>query len=135
MTVQQIEHDGRVLAILVRNDDWGKGLNFISNDEDFLQVGTWWYDQGKLLQPHIHLEAPRQVSYTQEVIYVREGRIRADIFTDGEEKLMSVEVEKGDLLVLLGGGHGYEILEDDTQVIEVKNGPYVGADQDRRRIG
>jgi hypothetical protein len=35
---------------------------------------------------------------------------------------------------LLRGGHGYEILEDGTQVLEVKNGPYLGPDVDRRRL-
>ena len=36
--------------------------------------------------------------------------------------------------MLLRGGHGYEILEDGTQVLEVKNGPYLGPDVDRRRL-
>jgi len=40
----------------------------------------------------------------------------------------------GDVAILLRGGHGYEILEDGTEVLEVKNGPYVGADRDRRRL-
>jgi hypothetical protein len=43
-------------------------------------------------------------------------------------------VDEGDILILLQGGHGYEILEDGTQVLEVKNGPYIGADLDRRRF-
>jgi len=37
-------------------------------------------------------------------------------------------------LILLKGGHGYEILEDGTRVLEVKNGPYPGAEVDRRRL-
>ena len=41
---------------------------------------------------------------------------------------------EGDILILLTGGHGYEILTEGTQVLEVKNGPYVGAEADRRRL-
>jgi hypothetical protein len=37
-------------------------------------------------------------------------------------------------MVLLAGGHGYEILEDNTKILEVKNGPYLGASEDRKRI-
>ena len=47
------------------------------------------------------------------------------------EKLIAKE---GDTLILLRGGHGYKVLEDGTQVLEIKNGPYVGAEKDRRRI-
>ena len=40
----------------------------------------------------------------------------------------------GDILIMLEGGHSYEIMEDNTQVLEIKNGPYVGAELDRRRF-
>jgi len=43
-------------------------------------------------------------------------------------------VKQGDTLILLNSGHGYEILEDGTQVLEIKNGPYLGAERDRRRF-
>jgi hypothetical protein len=65
---------------------------------------------------------------------MKEGRIRADIYTEKEEFLKSVELAKGDTIILLNGWHGYEILEDNSKVLEVKNGPYVGADRDRKRI-
>ena len=38
---------------------------------------------------------------------------------------------KGDLAVFAYGGHGYEILEDDTQIIEAKNGPYIDVKTDK----
>ena len=41
---------------------------------------------------------------------------------------------EGDVVILLRGGHGYDIIEDGTQVLEIKNGPYLGAEVDRRRI-
>ena len=75
-----------------------------------------------------------QVLHTQEVVFIKEGRIRADIYTEKEEFLKSVELGTGDTILLLNGGHGYEILEDNTKILEVKNGPYVGADKDRKRI-
>ena len=62
----------------------------------------------------------------------KKGRIRADIYNTKSEKLKSIQVNEGDIIVLLRGAHGYEVLEDDTQVLN-KNGPYVGADLDRRR--
>jgi hypothetical protein len=65
---------------------------------------------------------------------VRKGKIRAHVFNSKEEKIQDIDVSEGDIIVLLRGGHGYTVLEDGTQVLEVKNGPYVGPDKDRRRI-
>lgn len=134
MNTERIVHADLTLAIVVRDSDWGEGLNFISSDADYQQVGTWGYNRGKKLAPHIHLKAPRVVLHTQEVIFVRSGRVRADIYTPAKKWLKSVELGGGDALILLNGGHGYEILEDNTRVLEVKNGPYVGAERDRERI-
>ena len=50
----KIEHEGQIISIIYRNDDWVKGLNFITPDEMFVQVGSWWYDKGKKLASHIH---------------------------------------------------------------------------------
>ena len=134
MKTEKVTDGELVLAIIIRNADWEDGLNFISSDDDYQQVGTWGYDKGKKLAAHIHLTAPREVSCTQEVVFVKDGRIRADIYTENEELLKSVELEKGDTIILLNGGHGYEILENNTRVLEVKNGPYVGAERDRKRL-
>ncbi len=113
---------------------WKNGLSFFSKDQDFIQVGSWGYDANKKLLAHIHNEVKREVLWTQEVIYVRIGSITAHIFDTKEKKITDVHVAAGDVIILLRGGHGYTINEDGTQVLEVKNGPYVGADLDRRRF-
>ena len=41
---------------------------------------------------------------------------------------------QGDLAVFGFGGHGYEILEDDTQIIESKNGPFISVDKDKKKF-
>jgi hypothetical protein len=134
MTPEKIIDNGLLLAMIVRPGDWGEGLNCISSDEDFLQVVFWGYPKGKQLPAHVHLDSPRQSLKTQEVVFVRQGRLRADIFGADKKLFTSVELCQGDVAVFLNGGHGYEILEDDTKVLEVKNGPYPGPEKDRERI-
>ncbi len=129
-----IEARGEKLAIYLPSSSWEKGLSFYSEDRDFVQVGTWRYDKGTRLQPHIHNELGREALRTQEMIFVRSGRVAAHIFSEEGDFIGKVELSPGDTLILLRGGHGYEILEDDTHVLEVKNGPYLGAEIDRRRI-
>jgi uncharacterized protein YjlB len=113
---------------------WKDGLNFFSPESEFLQVGSWGYDNGKQLLAHTHNEVAREINWTQEVLFIHSGRIRALIYNLEGQLVTALEVAAGDIIILLRGGHGYEILEDNTQVLEIKNGPYVGADADRRRL-
>lgn len=133
--VVEIKEGDLVLARHIPADvAWQDGLNFFSQDNDFIQVGIWGYSAGRELKPHIHNEVKREVLWTQEVLFVRKGKIRANIFDTAENKISEIEVNTGDVIILLRGGHGYEILEEGTQVMEVKNGPYVGPELDRKRL-
>ena len=114
--------------------NWKKGLSFFSSDNEFIQVGAWAYDAGKELAAHRHNHVLREVTHTQEVIFVRKGSILARVYTHDGTLVRELEAAAGDVLVLLNGGHGYKILEDGTEVLEVKNGPYVGAERDRTRF-
>lgn len=135
MSVVEIKEGEIVLARHIpAKAAWNEGLSFFSQDNEYIQVGVWGYATGKELKAHIHNEVTREVLWTQEVIFVRNGKIRANIYDTKENKIAELEVNAGDIIILLRGGHGYDILEDGTQVLEVKNGPYVGPDLDRRRL-
>ncbi len=134
MKIERIVDQDQTLAIVIRGSDWEPGLNFASSDEDYQQIGLWRYDKGTKLSQHIHLTNPRNVSHTQEVVFIKQGRVRANIYTEQRIFLKSIELQRGDLMVMLKGGHGYDILEDNTQVLEVKNGPFMGIEKDRERF-
>ena len=135
MNIEAIKDKDITLVLVVRGqENWDKGLKFVSSDEDYLQVGFWNYDKGQKLKEHIHLICSREVLKTQEIILVKQGNLKVDIYTNEEKFLKSIELKTEDIAIFLSGGHGYEILEDNTKVVEIKNGPYVGADKDRKRI-
>lgn len=125
---------GEVVARHIPDDSWANELGFYSKDGEYIQVGTWNYNSGKMLLQHIHNEVERKVLRTQEVLYIKNGSIRAKIFSLNEQLIEELVIKKGDTLILLNCGHGYQILEDNTQVLEIKNGPYLGANTDRRRF-
>ena len=135
MAVKEVKQGDLILARHIPAEDaWQDGLSFFSPDEDYIQVGTWGYDSGKALLAHTHNEVARNVLWTQETLYVRKGRILVQVYDTNEKIVDEWQAAEGDIVILLRGGHGYQILEDGTQVLEVKNGPYVGADNDRRRL-
>lgn len=134
MGIKEIKYNNEILARHIPSDAWAEGLGFYSNDEEFIQVGSWQYNKGKELLKHIHNPVERSVLRTQEVLYIRKGSIKAQIYSLDETLVDVIIANEGDTLILLNSGHGYEILQDNTQVLEIKNGPYLGADIDRRRF-
>ena len=130
----EIKEGDLVLARHISEADCKEGLNFFSNDDEVIHVGFWGYDSGKKLLAHIHNEVERKVYWTQEVLFIKKGKIKARIYDTKERLVQEFEACTGDIIIALRGAHGYDILENGTQVLEVKNGPYVGAELDRKRI-
>ena len=132
--MREITKDGELLARHILATDMHAGLNFYSDDKEFIQVGAWQYEEGKELLAHVHNVVPRTINRTYEVLYIINGKLLASIYDLDGKFAEDVEVNAGDILILLESGHGYRILEEGTKVLEVKNGPYLGADEDRHRI-
>lgn len=124
----------KLLAIIYRDSDWSPGLNFCTPDELFVQAGCWYYPAGKKLAAHRHKVYERIATKTQEVAYVKRGRMKVLVYNDDKELVGEYELSAGDFAVLPNGGHGYEILEDDTQVLEVKNGPFIDVSTDKETL-
>lgn len=87
---------------------------------------------GKRIAPHVHNLVSRQVLYTQEVLFIKQGRIKVNLYSSQKKFLTSRVLESGDLILLCGGGHSFEMLEE-TSMIEVKQGPYAG-EKDKTRF-
>lgn len=133
-TMEEIKYKKRTICRIFSMNKIDKSLAFYSDNSEFLQVGTWNYDNGVTLQRHIHNILPRQINRTNELIVVMNGRIRLDLYSIEKEFIRSFELKSYDVAILMECGHGYEILEDNTKVLEVKNGPYFGPDLDRERF-
>ena len=129
-----IEKDGVVFVKKITLNNIEEGLNFYSNDEDFIQVGTWNYESGRYLAAHNHNIVERKINRTNEVIIILSGKVKIDIYDENDNKIDEMTAEKNDVLIMMNGGHGYHILKDNTKVIEIKNGPYLGAEKDRRGL-
>lgn len=132
--MQTIKHKERIISIIYRDDDWVEGLNFITPNELFCQAGSWWYQKGKILDRHIHNDYPREATRTQESVYVKAGSMRCTVYTEEREFLTDFILNEGDLAVFAFGGHGFEILEDNTKIIESKNGPFTDVETDKTKF-
>lgn len=98
------------------------------------QLGFMRHPTGHAIVAHVHNPVAREVQYTQEALFIRKGRLRVDFYDENRSYLQSRILGAGDVILLIEGGHGFEVLED-VEMIEVKQGPYVGEHDKTRFAG
>lgn len=134
--VERVVHDGVLLAIVVREGPLPPGITFLTDDAYSQQLALMRHPGGHRIDAHVHCPVAREVAITQEVLIVKSGRLRVDFYADGaaEGYVGSTELGAGDLILLIAGGHGFQVL-DELEMIEIKQGPYVGPADKRRFDG
>jgi mannose-6-phosphate isomerase-like protein (cupin superfamily) len=130
--IEQITDQNQLLALIVSHRFNQPGIHFFTPNELSQQLAYMHHPTGKVIQPHVHNPVIREVTHTQEVLFIKNGKLRVDFYNDQQEYLDSRILEAGDVILLVTGGHGFEVLEE-IEMIEVKQGPYVG-EQDKTRF-
>jgi len=130
--IEKIIHNTNILAIIIRCDYKSNGIEFFTPNEFSQQLAYMSHSAGHIIDPHIHNKVIREVDYTQEVLFIKSGKIKVDFYNNEQKYLESRMLSKGDVILLATGGHGFEII-DDAEFIEVKQGPYAG-DSDKTRF-
>ena len=123
--VEQITARGQPLALVIRAAIDPAATTFITPPELEQQVGFVVYPRGGTVSRHAHRPVARHLARTGEVIVVRSGRCELDVYDDQHALVATRELGPGDIMIMIGGGHGFRMLED-TVLLEVKQGPYVG---------
>jgi hypothetical protein len=130
--IEQITDNQILLEVIVRTAYQKNGIAFFTPGDFSQQLGYMNRPTGYVIDPHVHNLVERKVTLTQEVLFIKSGKVRVDFYNNAREYLESRVLEKGDVILLAAGGHGFEILEQ-AEMIEVKQGPYCG-DEDKVRF-
>ena len=133
MKIKEISFENQLYAFVCSLNDVSKGLEFLSDDSDFIQLGTWNYEKNFSTVPHYHLEHDKPSNLTQEVVLVHKGSVKCRLFTKEGNYVDEVDINEGELIVQIYGVHEY-IMNEDSIVLQIKNGPYYGPEVDRKRI-
>lgn len=129
--VEQIVAAGKTLAVIIRAQVSPTGTTFLTPPDYKQQVGFVVYPRGGTIARHTHVPLERHLVGTSEVIVVRSGRCELDVYDDDHTLVATRALEAGDVMLMVGGGHGFRMLED-TVLLEVKQGPYTGLDEKER---
>jgi cupin fold WbuC family metalloprotein len=122
--IENITHNKKNLALIIKNTYLKKkGVNFFTNNKLSQQVAFMSHKKGYLIQPHIHKKRLKKIYDTCEVLIMLEGSLKVNFYNNNKKYLFSKIIKKNDIIILLTGGHGFEILKN-CKFIEVKQGPY-----------
>lgn len=130
--IEQIQHGSRILAIIIHANYLAPGISFVTPNELSQQLAYMNHPKGKIIEAHVHNPVPREVIYTQEVLFIKKGKLRVDFYDEHQNYFESRILSDGDAILLIQGGHGFEVLEE-IEMIEVKQGPYIG-EEDKTRF-
>jgi len=130
--IENIFNKDELYAIIIRNTYNQPGIHFITSNDLSQQLAYIHHPEGKKIEPHVHNPIVREVKNTQEVLFIKKGKLRVDFFTEERERFESRVLGAGDVILLIQGGHGFEVLEE-IEMFEVKQGPYAG-EQDKTRF-
>lgn len=130
--IETLRIGDQLLAVIVSRDFHEHGIHFFTPNDLSQQLAYMRHPAGKVIDPHVHNPVSRNVQYTQEVLFIKRGRLRVDFYDNDRNYIESRVLHGGDVILLATGGHGFEVLEE-VEMIEVKQGPYAG-DQDKTRF-
>jgi mannose-6-phosphate isomerase-like protein (cupin superfamily) len=130
--IEQVINNDKVLSIIIRSNYHSNGIEFFTPDDYSQQLAYMNREEGYVIPPHLHNSVQRQVHFTQEVLYIKSGKVRVDFYDNNKNYLESKILNSGDVILLAYGGHGFQMIEE-SEIIEIKQGPYVG-DNDKTRF-
>ena len=116
---------GNPSAIVIRQSYSVSGIEFFSPPSFSQQLGLMTRPAGHQVPPHIHNVVERKISITQEVLIIRSGRCRVNLFRSDKSIEHSIDLQTGDVILLAQGGHEI-VMVTECDILEVKQGPYAG---------
>jgi hypothetical protein len=129
--IERILWDGIPLCYLIRSELVPTETTFLTPPEWKQQVGYVVYCAGGEIARHVHRSIERKLIGTSEVLVVKKGHCLIDIYNDNHKLVATRDLFPGDIMLMVGGGHGFRMLED-TVLLEIKQGPYTGLDEKER---
>jgi hypothetical protein len=130
--IEEIRDNDTIFAIIIKSYFRKDGIEFFTPNQFSQQLGYMNRPKGYFVEPHSHKRVERRVTLTQEVLLIRSGKVKITIFDNNHDFVKECIMEAGDTILLANGGHGLEMLED-SEIIEIKQGPY-GGDDDKVRF-
>ena len=130
MSIEVIEHQGVTYAEIIWADTRVERSTFYSRPESSFQFGLLAHGAGYAEDPHYHKANARTIDDLQQMFVMQRGVVDVQLFADDRSLHREVRLHAGDAIVLIHGIHAIKVVED-MQAISVKQGPFLGDEEDK----
>jgi hypothetical protein len=131
--MEVISRDGVTFAEVIRADAKVSVTKFFSPPESSFQFGLLAHGAGFVEPPHFHKPFQRTIADLQQMFVMQRGVVVIELYSDEGELFREVTLRAGDAIVLIHGVHALRVLED-FQAISVKQGPFLGTENDKINV-
>jgi len=121
--IEKINIKGIIYAIIIKSNYSKEGIEFFTPEDFSQQLAYMKRPKGYEIKPHLHIKSLKQTTSTQEVLFIKSGKVRVDFYDNDKNYLTSRVLNVGDIILLSEGGHGFNIIEE-AEIIEIKQGPF-----------
>jgi hypothetical protein len=128
--LERVEYHGIKYAEIIWADVTVRTTTFFSPPESSFQFGLLAHDAGFKEPPHYHKSVTRLIDDLQQMFVVQRGVVAVELYNDEGGLLREVILKAGDAIVLIHGIHAIRVIED-MQCISVKQGPFMGLENDK----
>jgi hypothetical protein len=125
--------DNSLLVSVLDTRNMTAGRTDAATADEILQVSAMSLKQGRRVNPHKHVDTARHTIGTQESWVVFSGLVEVQLFDINDTVIDTFVLEAGECMTTYRGGHTLEVI-DDAVIVEIKNGPYYGAQLDSQPI-
>lgn len=130
MSVESVEFQGIRYAEIIWADTRVEKTTFFSPESSSFQFGLLAHKAGFQEPAHYHKPFERQINDLQQMFVVQRGVVVVELYNDQGKLLREITLGQGDAIVLIHGVHAIRVLED-MQCISVKQGPFLGTENDK----
>ena len=130
---ETVEHNGTKYAEIIWADAKVEQTRFFSPAQSSFQFGLLAHEAGFVESAHYHKPMTRNIDDLQQMFVVQRGVVAVDFFDEHGRKFREVVLRSGDGIVLVHGTHAVRVIED-MQCISVKQGPFMGAENDKIEV-
>ena len=128
--IEHITHKGIKYAEIIWSGISVEHTTFFSPGESSFQFGLLAHKAGFIEAPHYHKPVKREISDLQQMFVVQRGIVAVELYSEDGDMIKEVVLKTGDAIVLIHGVHAIRVIED-MQCISVKQGPFLGDENDK----
>lgn len=110
--------------IAIRFKKFKEGAIPLTDPREPLQLLVHKRSAGKHTQAHYHVPKKRTTEKLQECLVVMKGKIKIDLYGPDKKFFKYLFLSVGEVIILMNGGHAVHLIKD-SEIIEIKNGPFV----------